>query len=56
MAREKLPVPTLAGLVPVSVGVGLSRVTALEAVVELEAALVAVTVRVFGLGRLVGAV
>ena len=54
--REKLPVPMLAGFVPVSVGVGFIRVTALEADLEVSATLVAVIVTVFGLGRVVGAV
>jgi hypothetical protein len=56
MASEKLPVPTLAGFVPLRTGVGLSRVTALEAVAELEATLLAVIVSVLGLGIDVGAV
>ena len=55
-AKEKLPVPTLAGLVPIKVGVGFRRVTALDAVAELEAMLVAVTVSVLGLGSEAGAV
>jgi len=36
--------------VPLRTGVGLSRVTALEAVAELEATLLAVIVSVLGLG------
>jgi hypothetical protein len=56
MAKEKLPVPTLAGFVPVRVGTGFNRVTALEADAELEAALMALTVKVFGLGSATGAV
>ena len=56
MASEKLPVPTLAGFVPLRRGVGLSRVTALEAVAELEATLLAVIVSVLGLGIDDGAV
>jgi hypothetical protein len=56
MAREKLPVPTLAGFVPVRVGMGFSKVTALEADAELEAALMALTVRVFGMGSATGGV
>ena len=51
MVSEKLPVPTLAGFVPLRAGVGLRRVTALEAVAALEATLVAVIVSVLGLGR-----
>jgi hypothetical protein len=54
--RLKLPVPMLAGFVPASVGVGFISVTALEALAELGAALVAVTVTVFGLGSEDGAV
>ena len=54
-AREKLPVPTLAGFVPISVGVGFRMVTALEDVAEFAAALVAVTVSVLGLGSDAGA-
>jgi hypothetical protein len=49
-ASEKLPVPMLAGFVPVREGVGFKTVTALEEFVELEAMLVAVIVRVFGVG------
>jgi hypothetical protein len=56
MASEKLPVPTLAGFVPLRTGVGLSRVTALAAVAELEATLLAVIVSVLGLGIDDGAV
>ena len=52
----KLPVPMLAGFVPTSVGVGFISITALEALAELVAALVAVTVTVFGLGSEDGAV
>lgn len=51
--RLKLPDPTLEGFASEATGVGLNRVTELEAVVEPE---VAVTVRVLGLGRVVGAV
>ena len=54
--REKLPVLTLAGLVPTSVGMGFKIVTALEEVAVLKAALVAVTVSALGLGRDTGAV
>ena len=54
--RLKLPVPMLAGFVPTSVGVGFISITALEALAELVAALVAVTVTVFGLGSEDGAV
>ena len=53
---KKLPVPTLAGLVPISVGVGFISVTALDADLEESAALVAVTITVFGEGRELGAV
>jgi hypothetical protein len=53
---EKLPVPVLAGLIPVSVGVGFKIVTALDALAELTAALVAVIVNAFGLGSAAGAV
>lgn len=56
MVSEKLPVPMLAGLVPVRVGVGFMSVTALDALEELEAALVAVTVTEFGVGTAAGAV
>ncbi len=56
MASEKLPVPTLAGFVPLRTGVGLSRVTALEALAELEATLLAVIVTVLGFGSDDGAV
>jgi len=55
-AREKLPVSMLAGFVPISVGVGFIKVTALEAVAEVEAALVALTVTLLGLGSVDGAV
>jgi hypothetical protein len=54
--RLKVPVPTLAGFAPASVGVGFNRVTALEAVSVLRAALVAVIVSVLGLGSDAGAV
>ena len=53
--RVKEPVGMLAGLVLVSVGVGLIRVTLLEADFEVSATLVAVMVMVFGVGRAVGA-
>jgi hypothetical protein len=53
---EKLPVPTLAGLVPESVGVGFISVTALDALAVVTAALVAVMVNAFGLGSTAGAV
>ena len=53
---EKLPVPMLAGFVPTSVGVGFINVTALVADFEASAALVPVTVTVFGDGRELGAV
>jgi hypothetical protein len=56
MVSEKLPVPTLAGFVPLRTGVGLSSVTALEAVAELVATLLAVTVSALGLGIDAGAV
>jgi hypothetical protein len=52
----KLPAPTLAGLIPISTGVGFSRVTLLELLAEESAALVARTVMIFGFGRLPGAV
>jgi hypothetical protein len=52
----KLPVPTLAGLIPVSTGVGFRRVTLLEPMAEESAELVARTVMIFGFGRLPGAV
>jgi len=54
--KVKFPVPMLAGLMPVSVGVGFMSVTSLELLAELEAELVAVTVTVFGFGREEGAV
>jgi len=56
IVSENVPVPILAGFVPTSVGVGFMSVTALEALAEVEAALVAVTVTVFGVGRDAGAV
>jgi len=46
----------LAGFVPDSVGVGFKIVTALDALAEVTAALVAVIVSAFGLGREAGAV
>jgi hypothetical protein len=52
----KLPVLTLAGLTPVSTGVGFRRVTLLEPLAEESAALVARTVMIFGFGILSGAV
>ena len=52
----KLPVPKLAGLIPVSTGVGFRRVTLLEPLAEESAALVARTVMILGFGRLSGAV
>ncbi len=52
---EKLPVPTLAGFVPTSVGVGFMSVTAVEALADVDAALVALTVTVFGFGSDAGA-
>ena len=52
---EKLPVPVLAGFVPTSVGVGFRIVTAMEALADVEAALVAVIVKAFGLGSVAGA-
>ena len=55
-ARVKLPVPTFAGFVPTSPGVGLSKVTSLDAFAEPEATLVAVMVSVLGLGSDQGAV
>jgi hypothetical protein len=53
---EKLPVPVLAGFVPASVGVGFKIVTALDALAEVLAALVAVIVNAFGFGNEAGAV
>jgi hypothetical protein len=53
---EKLPVPVLAGFVPASIGVGFKIVTALDALAEVLAALVAVIVNAFGFGREAGAV
>ena len=53
---ENLPMPMLAGLAPTSVGVGFISVTALEALAEVAAALVAVMVTVFGAGSGKGAV
>jgi hypothetical protein len=50
------PVPVLDGVMPATVGVGFNRVTALEAVAEDDAALVAVRVTVFGEGSEAGAV
>ena len=57
IVRVKLPVPALAGVVSVSVGVGFSRVTALDADVAplVVAVVLAVIVRVFGVGSVVGA-
>jgi hypothetical protein len=52
---EKFPVPVLAGFVPASVGVGFKIVTALDALAEVTAVLVAVIVSAFGLGREAGA-
>jgi hypothetical protein len=52
---EKLPVPTLAGLMPVSTGVGFKRVTLLGPLADESAVLVARTVSVFGFGRVAGA-
>jgi hypothetical protein len=52
---EKLPVPVLAGFVPASVGVGFKIVTALVALADIDAALVAVIVNAFGLGSEAGA-
>jgi len=54
--REKLPRLVEAGEMPERVGVGLRRVTALEADLEVSAALVAVTVTLLGEGGVVGAV
>lgn len=53
---EKLPVPVLAGFVPTRVGVGFKMVTALDALAELNAALVAVIVNALGFGNVAGAV
>lgn len=53
---EKLPVPTLAGLMPVNSGVGFKSVTLLGPLAEESAALVARTVTVFGFGSAAGAV
>lgn len=54
--REKLPRLVEEGEMPVSVGEGLRRVTALEEDLEVSAALMAVTEIVFGEGRTAGAV
>lgn len=54
--RLKFPASMLAGFMPVSAGVGLMSVTALELVAELEAELVALMATVFGFGREAGAV
>ncbi len=56
MVRLKFPVPTLAGLIPVSAGVGFMSVMALEPLAELEAELVAVRVTALGFGSEAGAV
>jgi hypothetical protein len=56
IARLKAPVPVLEGVIPAMVGVGFNSVTALEALAEEEAALVAVMVMLFGEGREAGAV
>jgi hypothetical protein len=53
---EKLPVFAEAGLIPVIVGVGFSKVTPLEPLAVVSAALVAFTITVFGAGRFAGAV
>lgn len=53
---EKLPVPTLEGLMPVSTGMGFRIVTLLEPLADVSAALVARTAIVLGLGRAGGAV
>jgi len=53
---EKLPVPTLAGLMPVNTGVGFRSVTLLGPLADESAALVARTVTVLGCGRTTGAV
>ena len=55
MVREKLPRLEVAGEMPVSVGVGLRRVTALDEDLEESAALVAVMVTVLGEGSVEGA-
>ena len=55
-ASVKLPVPMLAGLIPVRIAVGFRSVTALEEVAAAEAGLVALTVRVLEVGREAGAV
>jgi hypothetical protein len=54
--RENVPMPTLAGLMPARIGVGLSRVTALEPTALLSAELVARMVTVLGFGSAEGAV
>jgi hypothetical protein len=55
IARVKLPMLVLEGVMPAMVGVGFISVTALDAVAEEDAVLVAVTVTVFGVGREAGA-
>jgi hypothetical protein len=56
IARVKDPVPVLDGVMPAIVGVGFNRVTALEALADEDAALVAVIVMLFGEGSEAGAV
>ena len=56
MVREKLPRFVEEGLTPTMVGVGLRSVTALDADFVESAALVAVTVMLFGEGRVAGEV
>lgn len=51
----KFPVFTAAGLIPVIVGVGFSRVTLLVLLAVVSAALVAFTVTLLGLGKFAGA-
>ena len=53
--REKFPMPTLAGLMPVSTGIGFSRETLLESLAVKSAALVARIVTVAGFGKIAGA-
>jgi len=53
--NEKFPVFVDEGLIPLITGIGFIRVTALVAAAEESAALVALTVIVLGLGKVVGA-
>jgi len=56
IVMEKLPVPTLAGLMPVRTGVGFRMVAVLVADLVEEAELVARMVTELGFGRVAGAV